>query len=424
MLPSNWNKTFNGFLHKIEVTACNLTGVESYTFTHIEGLQAIDLGRNEITHLAEKSFSGLTDLVTINLENNLISSLPEGIFDGLSNLENILLKGNRLTSIDALAFSNIHNLKGIDLSRNQIRHISDDAMGEGSSYLTHSLAQIDISENELAEFPTWLLQLRFLTNIDFSHNRISFEGLKSALSRIPSIAFFLYRNGQQSGSIYHNFFPTTMKIIKFRNNTFTDINISTLSDDELYKFQLLLNYYQLDFAQNPLHCDCKIYTLYEYLRGFDIEEPRDPNRIAVLPYNMNSIVCQHPDNLHGIPLVTAPPISFGCYIEVQRCPQDCQCWVRTVDEAVKVICSNKSLTQLPEPIPYDTIELNLSGNSMMSLPQDVPDYIISIAVLDFSDNLLSHLDGSFFEILTNTSELKLQGNRLTYLPVEVSPGHL
>ena len=116
VLPFAWNKTFTGFLHKIQVTRCNLTSVESLTFTHVERLQAIDISQNQISYLAKESFFGLTHLVTINLESNLLSSLPDGIFAGLSSLENILLRQNRITCIDAMTFSNLHYLKRIDLS--------------------------------------------------------------------------------------------------------------------------------------------------------------------------------------------------------------------------------------------------------------------------------------------------------------------
>ena len=421
MLPPDWNQSFTGFLHKIEVTGCNLTHVDSHTFTHTEDLQAIDLSRNKISHLAEKSFSGLSNLVTINLNKNHISSLPARIFDGLSSLANVLLQENHLAFIQPMIFFNLHGLKHIDLSGNKIMQISDEAMGRESSDFTQ-LTQINLSGNELVDFPIWLLQLRFLTDVDLSHNRISFEGFKSVLSRIPSAAYISYSNRQSSSSTDNYFLPASTKTITFQNNVFTKFNTSQLVDEELYNLHLLLNYFQLDFTGNALHCDCSAYTLYEYLSSFDTDEPRNYYEIGVLPYNMNSIICQHPPNLQGIPLVEAPITSFGCYQEVPRCPRDCQCWVRTVDEAVKVQCINNTLTELPEFLPDNAVELDFSGNALVSLPQDLPDYISSIDVLDFSDNLLDHLDGSLFRALDSTSEINLQGNKLTSLPTEVSCG--
>ena len=423
VLPPDWNKTFTGFLHKIQITRCNLTRLASHTFIQVEGLQAIDISQNEIRYLAEGTFSGLTHLVTINMESNILSSLPEGIFEGLLSLANILLRGNLLTSIDAMTFLNLHSLKRIDLSENQIRHISDEAMGRESSDFTQ-LTHIDLKQNDLGDFPIWLLQLRFLVDIDLSHNRISFDGLISVLSRIPSIEYIAYGNRQSSSTTDNNFLPATTKNIRFRNNAFADFNMTGLMDEKLLNFQLLLNYFQVDFSGNEILCNCNMYRLYNYLRRFDTKEPRDYNHIGVLPYNMNSIKCQKPVDLRGIPLVKAPATSLGCYTEVPGCPQDCQCWVRTVDEVVKVICSNKSLTQLPESLPYNTTELDFSGNLLVSLPQDIPDYLLSINVLDLNTNLLDHLDGWLFERLTETSELKLHGNQLTSLPSEVSCSHL
>ena len=423
VLAPDWNKTFTGFLHKIAVTGCNLTHVESHTFTCIEDLQAIDLSNNKLSHLAEKSFSGRTYLVIINLGKNLLSSLPERIFDGLSSLANVLLQANRLVSIEPMAFFSLHNLEHIDLSRNQIRHNSDAAMGQETSNFTQ-LTRIDLSENELVDFPIWMLRLRFVTDVDLSHNKISFEGFKSVLPKIPSLVYIPFCNRRTSSTTDNYFRPATTKTIKLQNNAFIKFDISQLVDDELYNFQLLLNYFQLDFTGNALHCDCSAYDLYEYLGGFNTKESRDYNKIGVLPYTMNNMICQYPINLQGIRLAEAPITSFGCYQEVLRCPADCQCWVRTVDKAVKVVCSNNTLTELPQFLPDSTVELDFSGNALVSLPKDLLRYILFIDILDLSDNVLNHLYGSLFEMLGNTSEIKLQGNQLTTLPTEVSCGHL
>ena len=421
VLHPDWNKTFTGFLHRIEVTGCNLNHVESHTFTHIDGLQAIDLSQNKVTHLAETSFSGLIHLKTINLAMNLLSSLPERIFDGLSSLSTVLLQENLIIFIEPMTLLNLHSLQHIDLSANKIRHISDKAMGQETSDFTQ-LTRVDLSKNELVDFPIWLLQLRFLTDIDLSHNRISFEGLKTVLSRIPSVEYIAYSNRQSSSSTENRFLPATTKTIEFQNNMFTKFDISQLAAEEWYNFQLLLNYFQLDFVGNTMHCDCSAYALYEYLGSLNAEEPRDYNEIGVLRYNMNSMICQYPTNLKGIQLAEAPITSLGCFQNVPRCPRDCLCWIRTVDEAVKVVCSNKTLTELPKFLPNNTVELDLSGNALVSLPQDLPGYLLFLNILDLSDNMLDYLDGSLFQMLCNTSEIKLQRNQLTTLPREVSYG--
>ena len=419
ILPPLWNKTFTGFLHRIEITCCNLSRVESHTFAHLEGLQALDLSQNQISLLSEDSFSGLTSLLTINLENNLLSTLPEDLFQGLSNLESILLRGNLLTSIDAVIFLNLHSLKRIDLSENQIRHISEDAMGREYSHFTE-FAQIDLSQNELTDFPVWLLQLKFLADINLSHNRISFEGLKFVLSQMPSATLISDANRQITSTTDNFFLPATTKTIKFQNNEFTTIDISKLEEEEWYNFQLLLNYFHLDFDGNVMHCDCNIYALYDYIRSFDTAEPRDFNEIGVLPENLISITCQHPADLQGIPLGEIPINSLGCYQEVLGCPQECGCWVRTLDAAVKVICRNNNLTRLPENLPYNTVKLDYSGNRLATLPRYIPNYFSDLDVLNMSGNVLHTLDGWIFEVLGNTSQLYLHGNQLTTLPAEVS----
>ena len=317
---------------------------------------------------------------------------------------------------------NLHSLQYLDLSGNKLSKISDEAVGRESSDL-YQLAQIDLSENELVDFPIWLLQLRFLTDIDLNHNQITFEGLKTVLFRIPPVEYITDSNRHTTVSSDDFFLPAITKTIKLQNNLLTKFNISQLSDAEWDNFKLLLNYFQLDFTGNALHCDCTVYALYKYVGSFDTEESRDYNQIGVLPYNMNSMICRYPRYLKGIRLVEAPIISFGCYEEVPRCPRDCQCWVRTVDKAVKVVCSNNTLKELPKFLPNNTVELDISGNALVSLPEDLPGYLLFIDILDLSDNVLENLEGSLFEMLGSTSQIHLQGNQLTTLPTEVSCSH-
>ena len=394
VLSFAWNKTFTGFLHKIQVTRCNLTNVESHTFTHVERLQAIDISQNQISYLAKESFFGLIHLVTINLESNLLSSLPDGIFAGLSSLENILLRQNRITCIDAMTFSNLHYLKRIDLSRNKITHISDEAMGPQGDYT--QLTNIDLSQNELEDFPIWLLHLKYLGFLDLSHNRISFNGLKSVLSRIPTTEYITYGYRWSIGTTKSYFNSDTTKNIILQNNAFTGFDISGLDYKLDSNFKLLLNHFRLYFYGNPFRCNCNMYSLHHYFGNYNINESRDYGDIRV--YNMKTIVCEKPNGLKGIPLMDVPIKSLGCYKEIRGCPRGCQCWVRTEDGTVKVICSKKSLTNLPESLPYNTTELDFSGNFLLSLPQKFPDYLLSIETLDLHDN------------------------RLTTLPLEVSDG--
>ena len=418
VVPPVWNKIFTGFLHQIQVTRCNLTHVESHTFARTNGLQSIDISQNQIANLANETFAGLRHLVTLNIEQNVLSSLPEGIFDGLSSLENILLRGNRLISIEARTFLNLVTLKRIDISQNQLRHISEDAMGWTTAYF-NQLTQVDLSENELDIFPLWLLKIRVLKDIDLSHNRISFQGLKLVLSRIPNAEFLPYSNALGFRGSENYYLSATKKTVNFQKNAFTNFNLSLLVNEEYLNFQLLLNYFQLDFGGNALRCECQIYNFYNYLREFDTTEPRDYSQVGVLLYNMNNIICQQPVDLQGVPLVEAPVTSLGCYEEIPGCPRDCQCWVRAVDDVVTVICRNKTLTELPESLPYNTTELDFSGNLLKSFPQDIPDVLLSVNILDFSENVLNHLDGSLFKTLKNTSKLYLHGNHLTTLPAEV-----
>ena len=390
-------------------------------FTRVQNLQALDLGQNLIENLESDSFVGLHHLVTIAIEDNYLTDLPVGLFQGMDSLCHIFLRGNRLESIAAATFSHLYSLKEIDLSDNHLRNVSDEAMGRESSDFTQ-LTSIDLSDNELQDFPIWLLKMRFLTDVDLSGNRISFEGFKQSLSRIQSAEYIWQSNTHSSSSSENTFLPAYEKTIKFHNNAFADFDITEFSELELLNFKLILNYFQLDFGGTGFHCNCKTYDLYNYLRSFDRGSVRNYNQMGVLPFNMDSITCQLPLEVQGRPLVDVPITTFGCIEEVTGCPQHCWCWVRSLDGAVKVDCSNQSLTHLPEALPEGAIELDFAANNMMNLElgPSLPDYFTSIEVLDMSNNHLAFLNGDIFVKKSSVTDLRFHGNKLTTMPTEVS----
>ena len=420
-LPSVQNVIFQGQLHKIQLTRCNVKFIGQSMFTRVQNLQALDLGQNLIEHLEPDSFSGLNRLVTIALENNYLTHLPIGLFDGMDRLSHVLLRGNRLESIAAATFSHLFSLKEIDLSGNHLRHVSDEAMGRESSDFTQ-LTNIDLSDNELQDFPIWLLKMRFLTDVDLSDNQIAFAGFKQTLSRIQSGDYIRQSNTHSTSSSENIYLPAYKKTIKFLNNAITDFDIAKFTKQELLNFKLVLNYFQLDFGGTGFHCNCRTYDLYNYLRSFDRGSVRDYNRIGVLPFNMDSMTCQLPLEVQGRPLVDVPITTFGCIEEVTGCPQHCWCWVRSLDGAVKVDCSNQSLTHLPEALPKGTIQLDFAANDVTSLElgPSFPDYFTSIEVLDMSNNQLGFLDGKLFVTKSSVTDLRSHGNKLNTMPTEVS----
>ena len=136
-------------------------------------------------------------------------------------------------------------------------------------------------------------------------------------------------------------------------------------------------------------------------------------------YNRNGFRCLRPIEFRGQPLLQVPITAFGCDEKLSTCPTNCRCWVRTVDQAVKVNCANQTLTRLPDSIPDGGIELDVSNNELGELP-DVPDYVRFLQVLDLSGNHLHQLNENIFKAQHNISVIRLKNNELMALPRTVS----
>ena len=215
---------------------------------------SIFLLNNRITHLDKASFYGLGHLYKIDLSNNLIKSLPQDIFNNVVQLANIILRGNKLTHIPAKLFVKLPCLTKVDFSQNFLTSVSEHAISPLVYY--NKFTHIDLSRNNLTDFPVWLLRLPFLEDINLSFNRIFFKGIEFTLQKLLNISQ-LYTTVDTTGYLQS-------KTINFHHNQIVEFDISSMEDnfDLLYQFRLLLTGFRLDFGE-VFNCDCTMFRLYQ-----------------------------------------------------------------------------------------------------------------------------------------------------------------
>ena len=406
-LSASLNISFNGFLHSVRLINCNLTHIGPLTFTNLTGLLMMSVSNNQITHLDKACLSGLNQMITVDLSNNSIQSLPREIFSNVTNLLYINLSGNDLTYIYTALFMKLPHLKILDLSRNSLVSESDN-VGATTSISYSEFKRIDLSRNNLTEFPAWLFNWKFLEVINLNGNRLSFRSISLALQKFNISSVYMAS-------------PTSKqtKIIYLLQNEFTGFDIGKLDLALRTKLLVFLTLFRVNFGEEVFNCDCSMYELYQHLSNFDTRGLED-NQRSTFQYNRNGFSCLHPTELRGQPLTQAPVTALGCDEPLPTCPKHCRCWVRSVDRVVKVNCSYQNLTQLPNHIPDRSIQLDFSHNKLVDLQYDFPNYFTSLQTLDLSNNDLTYIDGSMFEAQVNISDLLLHGNRLSALPKEVS----
>ena len=350
----------------------------------------------------------------LDLSHNLLTLIPQRIFSNVSQLEYIYLQGNKLKIIPPMLFTNLQSMKHVDLSNNRLVMISDYAI-EVSYHGYDAFESINLSRNNLTDIPLWLLLLP-LPDTDLSGNLLSYESIRRVLKKSPK-ASDMDRTYAFSGTRK----PTS---INLRHNRFTNFDISTLDSELLPGLDNVFLWFRLDFGENVFDCNCTMYPLYQYFHTGDLDftntDLYTEEMVSAFFYNKNGFNCRGPGELRGKPLMQAPITSLGCDEQLPDCPEQCRCWVRTVDQAVKVDCINQSLSQLPGSIPNGSIELDFSNNELTVLPDELPNYISFLQVFDLSRNRLNSVNDNIFKTHYNMSDLRLNNNELTTLSKTVS----
>ena len=418
-LPDLSATRLTGFLHKVDLKNCNIQLVDDETFTGIPNLEALALNDNMLTELPEHFLRGLGELRTFEIENNGLTSIPRNLFYNLKKLAKISLKGNHITHILDYTFSGLHGLNSIDVTNNRLQHVGDKAIDTDSSdYI--QLEKIDFSNNNLTDFPTFLLSSRRLWTIDLSANEISFEGMRQSLGRMVAPGFIQQANVESASDLNQMYKPVAEKTILLHDNYMEEFNVSSFSGLEWENFKLLLNFFNLELNGNQLLCNCKMFSFYKYLQSMDINAPRDYGEIGVKKYNIEQISCQVPSNVAGTPVAKVQETIFGCVEDVPHCPQNCSCWVRTVDGAVVVDCQKQYKTKLPDTLPEKSIKLNFSQNDLTKLPNKLPAYLPHLENMDLSNNGLKEFPGDAVSQLCTECHVLLHRNELKTLPMEVN----
>ncbi|KAK2884855.1 leucine-rich repeat-containing protein 4B [Channa argus] len=105
---------------------------------------------------------------------------------------------------------------------------------------------------------------------------------------------------------------------------------------------------------------------------------------------------------HGPQLTEAAP----------PCPSPCTC----SNQASRVICTRKSLDQIPDNISENTRYLNLQENSIQVIKSDTFKHLRHLEILQLSKNHIRQIEVGAFNGLPNLNTLELFDNRLTVVP--------
>ncbi|KAI6214181.1 hypothetical protein M3Y94_00237900 [Aphelenchoides besseyi] len=95
------------------------------------------------------------------------------------------------------------------------------------------------------------------------------------------------------------------------------------------------------------------------------------------------------------------------------CPSECDCNSDVVD------CARRGLTEIPLPIPTNVKRLRLQGNVIADLPLDVFKDLNSLEFLDLNDNNLSQIPQNVFSSIPQLKSLELRKNKFERVPLAI-----
>ncbi|RWS28963.1 Slit-like protein [Leptotrombidium deliense] len=151
-------------LQELKLQQTKIDSIANSTFAHINKLERLDLGENQIENLTSNTFDGLEhSLLYIDLSSNRLRNI-DGAFKHLSALEQLNLRKNRLQNLTMYTFAGLQKLQYLNLDANEIQFIE-----AGSLILLPNLAHLLLSNNPLSSLSRLDSVTRRLQYVDISN---------------------------------------------------------------------------------------------------------------------------------------------------------------------------------------------------------------------------------------------------------------
>ncbi|KAG0441112.1 Leucine-rich repeat protein soc-2 like protein [Dictyocoela muelleri] len=138
----------------------NRIRIVSPSISNLINLIKIDLSNNFISALPDE-FCELKNLIWLNLSNNCLKSLPKK-FGELVNLEELGLGSNQLEELPDI--SKLINLRILPVYKNKLKRVCLKNL--------KNIEKLDLSENEICEFPLEVVYLNSLKYLNLRTNKI------------------------------------------------------------------------------------------------------------------------------------------------------------------------------------------------------------------------------------------------------------
>ena len=198
-----------------------IQNIESKAFDGLRNVVYLDLSNNKLLKLHQNCFQGLIKLNYLRFENTSIKDLYSGAFNGLEQLQELHMARNNFFTLRSKYFEGLINLKVLKISG----HVYD--IQENAFKTTPSLVFLNLDNNRLEELHLNVtIDLINLETLSLSKNK--FQALENFMFKYLNNLKVLFLDDNDVSIIHDNAFfgLRNLKKLSLRNN-----NICTLSND-------------------------------------------------------------------------------------------------------------------------------------------------------------------------------------------------
>ncbi|CAL1277985.1 unnamed protein product, partial [Larinioides sclopetarius] len=396
-------------LRALTLRNCELKFLPPSIFRCLTKLKFLDLSNNLIESLPVEIFHGLYMLLQVNLNENRISYLGEvfrhnyhlqkvflsnnnlqtlqNLFPRLQYLHTVDLKYNNLTVITETDFSTCISVRTLQLSNNSIYRIDSNA------FLNMvELKNLSIAFNKLTSLNGSLRNSCELKYLWLHHNRLNEIG-PSEMSKLKKLMRInlSFNNLTNIHKAFRNL--KRLRILNLYGNKLTTISRSTFPTRFIIK--------KFRTAGNPWICDCRLSWLLEI------------TKLA------NQFTCIFPEHFYKQKVGQLTTYNLTNWSD--NCDKSCECTCVPQENEffVRVDCSGRNITQVPDNLPEKVGELHLQNNLISNLIKLERHPLAHLKYLDVERNFINDI-GFYFP--KNLEIVKLARNNLTrFMPYHALP---
>jgi Leucine-rich repeat (LRR) protein len=413
--------------------------IEKFYFGSIKNVENLNIESNYIHTIKSESFKSLASLKEFSLSSNRIKSIGsiKENLKKLSLLESINLSNNLIEDVLENDFEFNTNLKSINLNSNRIRFFHQSALEK-----LKFLQTFKISQNNLDFFNLSIFNLKNITELDLSFNKISVDASEKNFEHLlrikgekvqflnsnKSLKLFLSNSNLAFIDLSNNdltkFFKSFDKLNKvetlilksvklqsieqldLRNNSnlkYLDLSFNNLTELNAQSFGSLFNLMHLDLSHNRIDfVDDDIFSksaLSKYLIYLNLQN----NRIVHLNQDIKGLNNIRVLNLANNQLETFSNLHFQSDMIIEF-----------LYNFREYYLSNNNISSVKYFSYFlgELLILNFDTNQIAQIEYDAFLNLRSLESLSISNNLLTEIKANNFQYLFSLKYLNLSQNQI------------